>query len=187
MIKTRQYKHKKHNRTNSYWFLLPILKLKKNKLIKADIINCYLENHLLEYNYENSLLLLFNYDEKNQNLYNSLKEHEYFIEEYDTSGIGNLMFVFKLPEKYDEIIDIFKRGKYSEFPNWYKNGYFNKYTTNHTLTDEFKIFIKHEDKRKEISESIGMNLSENEEVRSRPIPEQEIYMYNTNFVCDIQE
>ena len=48
------------------------------------------------------------------------------VEEYDTLGLGNLMFVFKLPEKYDKIIDIFKEGKYSEFPDWYKNGYFNK-------------------------------------------------------------
>jgi hypothetical protein len=181
MIKTREYKTKKQKRNNSYWFLLPILELNKNELISCGIINCYIEDHLREYNYNNGLLLLFKYNKLNEDLYAKLRDHEYFKEEYDTTGIGNLIFAFKLPDKFNKIIELFKEGKFSKFPEWYKNGYFNKYTNKHTLSDEFKVFMKHEDKRKAISDKIGMQIPEDMEVRSLPLPKQEIYMYNENF------
>lgn len=180
-MKTRQYKKDFPKRNDSYWFLLPILRINKLEMRKAGLINCYLEDHLMEYHHQNSILLLFEYDKKYNEIYDELRSHKYFIEEYDTDGTGDVMFVFKPEEKFNGIISFFKEGMYSKFPNWYKNDYFNKYTNNHTLTEEFKIFQKHEDKRKEISDRIGMDLPEDKEVRSVPNPKHEIYMYNENF------
>ena len=185
-------KFKKNNvvkQTNSYWFLLPALKLDKTKLKGQGLVNVYLDNHLLEYNYKNSIHLIFK-----QPIYNSyfkqytenvLTKHKYFYDIYDTEGDGDIGVVFMLPDNFKEVIDLFKNGKYSKFPDWYKNEYFTKYKLDgKNYTDEWEIFMKHENKRKYLENKLNEPIPQENEVWDITLPENEIYMFNNNIKID---
>lgn len=166
-------------KTCTYWFLLPILKLNTSNLRKNyGFKNAYLGNHLIEKNYKDCIHLLFDTKNVNKLSLNSfienIKSHQYFIDIYDCYGDNNLGIVFDIDDKFIEVLKIFKNGKYSKFPEWFKNKYFSK------EQDQWKIFNKHEDFRKKIEIMVEEEISQDLEVWTKPFPETEIYMYNKN-------
>jgi hypothetical protein len=168
-------------KTNTYWFLAPCLGLDRNHLMDFNLVNAYLGDHTTQYQYENCIFLLFKSDKYNSkfNAYiESLEEHPYYVDTYDTVGDGNLMVVFEIPKEYYLVLQLFKLGKYSEFPEDYRERFFSKYDTLGGYTQRWKIFMKHEDLRVAQSKKIGIDLPPDAEVWSRPVPEEEIYKFN---------
>jgi hypothetical protein len=173
-------------RTNSYWFLLPMLELKRVDLFKNGLVNCYLDDNLNNFGHENCLHLLFNYKNLRLSKFNDfldeLTAHSLYVDLYDTQGPGDVMVVFKIPDEYLTILKQFKEGKYSEFSKEYKHGFFSKNEKDGSTTEQWKILHKHEDIRKKIEKSTNEKIPESWEVWSIPIPQEEIYMYNENIL-----
>lgn len=176
-------------RTNSFWFLLPMLKLDQNLLLNHELVNVYLADHTSQYQYCNSLHLLFKCNKYSQSfnkyLY-GLTQHPEYITHYDTYGEGNLMVVFNIPQEYLNVLELFKSGKYSEFPDNYKELFPKKNNLGQWRT-RWKVFLKHEDLRKAAEEKINIPgdrnpiiLPQTAEVWDKPIPKQEVYKYNEN-------
>jgi len=169
-------------RTNSYWFLMPMLNIKKADLLVNGIINCYLDDNLNNMGYENHLHLLFKHNNKNFEKFNDfldkLSHHPLYVDLYDTEGYGDVIVVFKIPEEFEKILNLFKKGKYSEFSQQYKVTFFQRKDTDGSLTKEWKILNKHEDLRKITELKTNEVIPEEWEVWDKPIAKEEIYMYN---------
>jgi len=176
------YYKQETKKNSSYWFILPYFGLDNNKLFSYNLINTYLHDHTAQYQYPNCLHLLFQQPKFNLgfNKYiEQLRQHPNYIDSYDVIGSGTFMVVFDTSEILD-ILKLFKQGKYSEFPEDFKEKYFIKYSADGKLTHRWKVFQKHEDMKKIIEEKIGQYLPEGAEVWDIPIPEKEIYYYNQN-------
>jgi hypothetical protein len=170
-------KEKDSKKNSSYWFLLPYLGLENNILAGYGLINTYLCDDLSQYQYQNCLHLLFkqdSYNKKFNEFIEDLEKHPLYIDTYDTIGDGTLMVVFSLDDIL-EIVSLFKQGKYSQFPEDFKETYFPKYAVDGKLTHRWKVFQKHEDMKKVIEEKIGQKLPEGAEVWDIPIPDKEVY------------
>lgn len=169
-------------KNSSFWFLLPYLGIENNTLLDFRLVNTYLCDHTNYFQYENCLHLLFSqntYNAKFNQFIEDLEKHPNYIDGYDVMGEGTYMVVFSLDE-ISEIISLFKQGKYSKFPEDFREKYFPKYTTAGTLSHRWKVFEKHEDMKKLIEEKIGQKLPSEAEVWDIPIPEKEVYKYNQN-------
>lgn len=178
-----------NRRTNSFWFLLPMLKLDQNLLLNHELVNVYLGDHTSQYQYTNNLHLLFKcskYSSSFNRYLKELSEHPEFVTYYDTYGEGNLMVVFNISNENLPILDLFKNGKYSEFSDEYKELFPKKNNLGEWKT-RWKVFLKHEDLRKQQEDKINIPgdrnpiiLPQTAEVWDKPTPKQEIYKYNEN-------
>jgi hypothetical protein len=191
-IKLKEIKKNKNNkikRTNSFWFLLPMLELSISRLKKFGLINCYLDDNLNNYGHNKCLHLLFSYSEQDLSKFNDyldlLSKHKLFIDLYDTEGHGDVMIIFKIPDEHLPILDLFLQGKYSEFPLEFKTKFFKEKSVDGAITEEWKILNKHEDMRKFQEIKTGVAISEEWEVWDIPVPEEEIYVYNKNILNTI--
>jgi hypothetical protein len=175
-------KDKALKKNSSYWFLLPYLGLDTNTLLDFGLVNTYLADHISQYQWDNNIHLLFNqpkYNSKFNRFIEDLEKHPQYIDSYDVIGDGTLMVVFSLEEILD-VLYLFKKGKYSEFPEEFKEKYFPKYTSTGVLSHRWKVFQKHEDMKKVIEQKVGEKLPKDAEVWDIPIPEKEIYKFNEN-------
>lgn len=109
-------------------FILPLIGGKKIWKDFTSVVNCYIKDEVKGKEYNNHLFLLTNtksmYFEKQKELFKSLHLYvdSYVYDSYE-------MFVFNIPEDCENILELFKEGKYSYFPNEYKN-YIIKFYTN---------------------------------------------------------
>ena len=178
-------KPKKYRKNESYWFLLPLLGLDEDYLRDNNLINTYLGDHSVEYQYENCIYLMFNsptYSRVFNNLIDNFIDHPNFVTLYDiVSDTGSLMVVFSIPEELLDVYELFKEGKYSQYPEEVKDTFFPKYTNTGKMTNRFMIFVKHIEMRKRIEDKIGMKLHTEAEVWDKPELEREIYLFNKNY------
>lgn len=192
-LKQKRITYRKFNKSNitnikneSYWFILPILELNRKTLSsKFNLVNTYLGNHLLDKEYKNCIHLIFDTKSKYNPEFNSyldtvLTKHEYFLETYETEGVGDFGVVFFIDEDFNHILKLFKEGSYSKFPEEFIDTFFKKYNERGELSQEHKIFTKHEDIKKYQENKTNEKFTEDMEVWSKPLPEKEIYMFNSN-------
>lgn len=125
-----------------------------------------LNNHIfLLVKYEHSEYFL-EYEE-------SLMQKSNFVEKYDPDNYS-VMFVYKVPSKFQSSYDAFKKSKYSELDSTYKRIVVLFWEM---LVDSiyFRIMYKDPQLLKELEESLGCTLPEDVEVSSTLNLKKEIY------------
>jgi len=134
-------------------FMVPPLKIGKERLEENNFINAYIKDIKREVQYDNSVYLLFR--PKNLKLFNFFLEEEYertsyLIDDYDYDG-GFVVLVYALEPYFDKDWEYVMKGKYSwtskEFQELFPK--VKKIKVNGKHRDEvslqYKIFKKSED------------------------------------------
>lgn len=175
----------KWNKTTQ--FLIDSLELDFGELLKNNLVNAYLCDFKHDVLHKECLYLLFNplkFTTDFEKFSEKLKQHSGFLEDYDTSGEGKVMFVFKFPNKFKDVITSFIHGKYSEFNPEYVKKYFPQYYAG-KLSVRWMIIKKHPEYRKKVHDDINLEntkkpiyLDENAELFSIPELHEEIYNFN---------
>lgn len=103
-------------RTITSIFMIPVLKIGKEKLMANGFINAYIDDVKKKIDYENVVYLLFK--PKSMAKFKQFLDDEYertknVIDDYDYEN-GYVVVVYKLPSKYKKDFAIVKQGKYSK-------------------------------------------------------------------------
>ena len=161
----------------SYTYILPMLSTEFD-VIRTNLINTYIGSD--EYPaYDNHIFLLYKYVGNPRFIeYEDYLEHTKLFEaKYDPDKY-HVMFIFSVPKEYQHVYDLYKQGKYSQFPDSYKVFIFKF----HSITDEnhkvAKVLYRHPDLKEELEDRLDIVLSSNSEVSSVPDLDIEIYTEN---------
>jgi len=84
----------------------------------------------------------------------------------------HVMYRFRVPEEYYSDIEHFKKGKYSRFSKKLKSQILKFYGGDTNIS---QIVNRSETLRKQIEEELGVNISDELELASKPILTEEIY------------
>ena len=161
-------------KTKSFTYILPLMDYFVN-VRKRNLVNTYvgskdkleLTNHIfLLYKFHGTKDFIL-YEEK-------LEKSSIFHSKYDPDKT-HVMFVFSVPEDYQDIYDLYLAGKYSEFPQDYKIQIFKFHNINEATHRVAQVLFKHPDIREELEERLGVELPEDVEVSSVPDMELETY------------
>lgn len=153
----------KYNKSVS--FIIPMLG--HNADFFYSLMNCYLgDSNKPEYNFRRIFL---------QNKYkdDKLKAIPYYESEYKLDD--SYMYVYHIPEQFQNDYVLFCEGKYSEFSQAYKDQLcrlLNK--RDYHNTQVYKIIYKTPDRKKRIEELVGQSIGD-QEVCSKPNLDLEIY------------
>ena len=168
MVRKRQMFNK------SYTYILPMLSTQFD-VVKANLVNTYIGSDEFTA-YDNHIYLLYKYLGNPRFIeYEDYLEHTNLFEAKYDPDKQHVMFIFKVPKQYQAVYDLFKQGKYSEFPEDYKLLIFKF----HRITDEnhkvAKVLYKHVDLKEELEDRLAMILPNESEVSSIPDLNIEIY------------
>lgn len=109
-------------------FLLPAIDLNiRKKIISQFFVNAFLKDEEMPVQVNLPVFVLFKtVDLKNREwmgIYGYLQSKDEYVTDYNVGKDGfehQIMFVFNVPQHYEDLYYKFKRGKYSEFPEEYK-------------------------------------------------------------------
>lgn len=115
--------------TKTTQFMLPAVGVNaKNKIIFKFFLNSYLDDSEHLHEYTRPIFVLFGVDNFNnkewQKVYSALVQSSNYITDYDCGRQNKLnlvMMVFGVPEEYAKDYYHFKRGRYSQFSEAYKD------------------------------------------------------------------
>ena len=158
----------------SYTYIQPLLS-EYMDVRKQNLINVFIGSD--EYpEYENNIFLLYRYSGKTDFVkYEDYVENSpLFQAKYDPDKY-HVMFILRVPERYQEIYDNFKKGRYSHFPDNYKVLVFKYHSIVDISHKVAKVLYKHEDLREELEDRLGTILPTGSEVSS--IPDMSIELY----------
>lgn len=150
----------------SLYFLLPMIKI--NYLYyKHNVINSYISDrkNRPDINNYHIFLLTKKLDEKLRGI-KTYKEH-YEVNE-------GIMYVFKIPEEFEEDYLKFILGQYSQFSSAYKQQIIRLLPEPYDKRTEFKVIMKSPEAKAVIEEKVGQSIGD-QEVFSIPNMEEEIY------------
>lgn len=185
-------------------FLLPCLQIKqdtKDRFYSQGFVNTYLFFDKTQYEYFTPLYLLFKPEAFNIDFYKfmlQLEKNQNYIETLDYPN-GQVVFVFRIPKRYDRDYRLFLSGKYSRFSKEFKNNFPLKvYKVDHKGTlikgtngwqQEDSIFYHIFNKTEYLKDIYRENLGSNdlpEELYDKYKPEEEnlIIDYDTNEECN---
>ena len=169
------------NKTITSIFIVPTLKIPREKLQENEYINGYIRDDRREVQYENSVYLLFRPKEIDK--FKSFLDEEYertkdLIDDYDYED-GYVVVVYKLDEKFKEDFELVKKGKYSKTSPSFQQLFpkIIKIKVNGLSRDEFslqfKVFNKTEDLRRFWEERLGVIFDNDQEFWKAFIEENE--------------
>ena len=96
-------------------FMVPTLKINRDRLKDNKFINAYINDGGREVQYENCIYLLFkpdNLDKFKEFLDDEYERTRFIIDDYDYED-GYVVVVYELDERYKKDFDLIKKGKYS--------------------------------------------------------------------------
>lgn len=157
-------------------FLLPMLELSSK--IKSDVLMTYIGNVEFEGNDNWGRYIYIELDNlASKSNIEILRKHKWYIGEYDPTEVS-IIFIFQPNEEiYRNVIAPFCEGKYSKIDKTYVNKYFSNQSSIGLKSMEWKICNKNSSIKRYWEDRIGVALSEEAEVWSRPKKEDEIYGY----------
>lgn len=123
--------------------------------------------------------LYFVYDgEVEEGLAEHFRKHPLFVTEYSPEE-GKTTFVLKVPdEKFETVMKPFREGKYSEVDRTYVDEHFpRKFGTR--LYANRLVFDKDKAMKEMWERRIGVDLPDDAEVWSKPLPKEEVYGYKS--------
>lgn len=162
-------------KTISSIFLVPTLKINREKLEKCGYLNGYVRDVNRDMNYgENTVSLLFH--PPNKELFQEFVDAEYLksgsdlIDDYDL-GEGYVVLVYNLKKKFKDDYKLIKQGKYSKTSDEFQE-LFPKVTKivsklglhRDEVSLSHKIFKKTDDLRSYWEEKLAVDFKENMEV-----------------------
>jgi hypothetical protein len=115
--------------TKTTQFMLYAIGINKNsRLINNYFINSYLDDRGIEHRYERPIFVLFGVksfkDREWRKVYETLVKTVNYVDDYDCGKQDDrnlVMMVFKVPDEFERDYYYFKRGKYSQFSQAYKD------------------------------------------------------------------
>lgn len=162
-----------YNKTTSY--LAAMLEYPLNGFFKdCGFINCYLGDHSFPEVHQNCIYVRLKPKEITETVIRHLKEartHKDYVRDYDLP-YGEIMYVFKLDEKFENDIRMFKQGKYSKINREFVEKNFAK------DSKRYKVLTKNSEYKNSLAELYRVNDNYIEELDSIPNPEKEIFRFN---------
>jgi hypothetical protein len=128
----RQMKWKLFDFNKSYNYILPILGGKASDYIKntsrhITFVNCFVgDENYPEFNKHIFLLYKYSSHEDYKEFEYGLQTHPLFVKMYDPAT-EYVMYIFRVPEEYQEDYQKFREGAYSKYSNNYKQQILNFY------------------------------------------------------------
>lgn len=162
-------------------FMVPTLKIGKEKLMENGFINGYSKDGQREAQYENCIYLLFKPEKLD--IFREFLDEEYertkaIIDDYDYTG-GYVVLVYQLDETFKRDFDLIKKGKYSKtspqfqsiFPRvvTIKKGGMRK----EEISLQYRVFNKTEDLVRFWEDKFDVEFGEDQEVWGAYIEEDE--------------
>lgn len=138
------------NVTISTIFLVPTLKIDREKLKENNFVNAYVVDSTKEVQYEDALYLLFK--PPNLDKFKKFLDEEYertpdLIDEYDYNH-DHIVLVYVLRDKWQDDIALIKQGRYSKVSNAFKEIFPKKISITHgnsykeDISLQWRIFQK---------------------------------------------
>jgi hypothetical protein len=163
-------------------FMVPTLKIGREKLIDNNFINAYVKDGSKDVQYNNAIYLLFH--PKSLDRFRLFLDDEYertksVIDDYDYDG-GFVVVVYELDKKFNKDYFLVKQGKYSKtskdfqalFPKIVKVKRNDVYKDEISL--QYRVFNQTEDLRQYWEDKIGVEFDDKMEVWQGWIEENEI-------------
>jgi hypothetical protein len=163
-------------------FMVPTLKIKKERLLECGFINGYIQDNRKSIQYEGCIYLLFKPEKLD--IFREFLDDEYertkaLVDDYDYED-GYVIVVYMLDKKFKNDFDLVKRGKYSQtspsfqelFPKHVK---INKNGRNfEEISLQYRVFNKTEDLRKYWEDKLAVEFDNEMEVWDGFVFENEI-------------
>lgn len=162
-------------------FMVPTLKINKEKLFGNGFINGYTTDAGRDVQYEDSVYVLFR--PENMLLFREFVDGEYertksIIDDYDYDG-GFIVLVYELNSKFKKDFNLVKKGKYSKTSKEFQN-LFSKVVkvvkgglSRDELSLQYRVFNKTEDMKKYWEERLGVEFDDSMEVWQGFVEEDE--------------
>lgn len=152
-----QLKIDKSKWNKSVYFILPMIDINSNY---RHLINSYLGDSKYPTDNFNKILVELKYKD------NTILNNIHLENNYETED-GTYIYVFNIPEKYNEDYQLFLKGKYSLFSEKYKKKILSFVIKKPIQTSYvYKILYKTSDLKFELEESIGQELPDDAELCS---------------------
>lgn len=167
-------------------FMVPTLKINKDRLADHNFINAYIKDVNREVDYKNAVYLLFK--PTSFSAFNHFVENEYdrspqIVDDYDYEG-GFVVLVYVLNASYIDDFELIKQGKYSKTSTSFQELFPKvvKIVKNGLHKDEIslqhRIFRKSDDLKEYWENRIGATLPHDMEVWEKFIEENEVLDIN---------
>ena len=153
-------------------FIIPTLKIGKERLVDNGYINGYIKDEERDVQYQNAVYILFK--PKKMDLFRDFLDEEYarttqIVDDYDYPD-GFVVLVYNLDEKFKKDFLLVKEGLYSktskefqaQFPKivkLFKNGLHKD-----EISLQYRVFNKTEDLKKYWEEKLGVEFDDTMEV-----------------------
>ncbi len=160
-------------RTITSIFIVPTLKIDKDKLSNNGFLNGYVRDVKREVQYENCIYLLFK--PNNMIRFKAFVDNEYIrtksiVDDYDYED-GFVVLVYKLNMKFEEDFDLIKLGKYSKTSEKFQELFAKTVTVENKVGGkkdlpslQFRIFNKSDDLREYWEDKLSFNFKDDMEV-----------------------
>jgi len=171
-------------------YLLPTLQISNreftSKILKElGFVNAYLEDIDKPLQTSNCIILVFSfpksYEEKFESIVNVLeKEVVNYVSNYK---IDDCVYgvIFKILPEWVYIIDLFKKGRYSQFGENYAKEFKIESSNNRSLVlEQYKVITKDKNYLLQKAEDLGVNASILEHLDLDDHPDTDDYIFNYN-------
>lgn len=151
--------------TKTNIFLLPVLGGNRKVLFYESL----LINSFINYDeYEDHLILLYRFSSELDFLKfeQAVKKFRTFVASYDPDKY-HVVFVLRIPPKYSKVLKLFKEGKYSEFPESYKQ----KILDFHDFDIDgqtAQILYKSKERKRVLEKELSVEISDTSELYDIP-------------------
>lgn len=180
--------------TKCHYFLLPLLSIndKPSVEFQRHYVNTFIDDELRPLNIKNCILVLFKTTDINTNeesltwekLYQTLINNNDYVYHYyvgNNSVRNNVIFVFRIPEKYNTDLTILYDNKYSKISSYMKKRiiHFYRYQDNERNVLN-GILYKLEWFRVAISKILDIEVMKNQEYWDNFLSTREIFRWKIN-------
>lgn len=141
-------------KTRSSYFLMPLLgKRKGDWYWNSLFVNCFIRTE--DNPDEDFIYLLYRYTDDLRGFDGQIKSHYMYHSEEDVD-FQHILYKFKIPKEYEEIVNQFHNGKYSKFDQDYMEQICYFHERKSYVED---ILFKNDRRKKKIEEDLGVELS----------------------------
>lgn len=170
-------------------FMVPTLKIPKEKLLKSNFINGYIKDLNRDVQYENAVYLLFK--PENIDIFREFVDSEYertqsLIDDYNYDN-KHIVLVYQLDNNFKNDFELIKQGKYSKTSKEFQNLFPEKLIISikgynrEEVSLQYRIFNKTEDLLKYWEEILDVQFKEKYELWYKFKEESETL--NNKIIC----
>jgi len=172
-------------RNKSFTYILPMMSLYMD-IVKENLLNTFIYS-IDKPEYKNHLFFLYKFsgNKKFLEYEDYLENQELFQHSYDPDKF-HTMYCFKIPDSHKDIYNKFLKGRYSEFPQDYKVHIFKYHDIKSPDHRVAQVLFKHPNLRQEWEDKLGVIISDDAEVSSKPDTNLETYQDKHKYVVPLK-